>query len=254
MQRLLLLFLLVAGICVTLTLSACDDDESTGPNDLGGDPNLELTQVGQEFPISITIPGSPGSIISELKDSIVITANNGGIVSLRGIFSFDSTWVRGLEAELGISALPMDAKRAVLTHFVELFGAVLDTADKNNMNARVDAKLKVTSEGMQEFVSSGGDLSKPFTIVKYNANVGDTWNFTNSKGENITRTVSYKSTTDDFPVGFWNIKVIKVDETRESPVFEKITWVTNHKFGLVGVLLKTKTGKDVNMTVFPPTM
>lgn len=36
----------------------------------------------------------------------------------------------------------------------------------------VDGKLKVTSEGIQEFINSDGDLSRPFTIVKYDAEVG----------------------------------------------------------------------------------
>lgn len=254
MKRIAIPLLLAAAICTAFALTACDEDEPTGPNDLGGDPNLELTQVGQEFPLSITSPGSGSTVLNEVKDSIVIIANDGGIVTMRAIFGFDSAWVRGLEAELGVSALPMDAKRAILTHFVERFGAVLDTTNKNSMTARVDAKLKVTSEGMQEFISSGGDLSKPFTIVKYNANVGDTWDFTDSKGVKITRTVTSKSTTDDYPVGFWYLKVIKVEETKEDPLIEKITYVTNHKYGLVGVLMQTKTGKDVNVTVFPPTL
>ena len=63
-----------AGLGVALTLTACDEDEPTGPNDMGGDPNLELTQVGQEFPVSITSPGSGSSVLSEVKDSIVIIA------------------------------------------------------------------------------------------------------------------------------------------------------------------------------------
>ena len=118
----------------------------------------------------------------------------------------------------------------------------------------MEAKLKVTAEGIQEFVSSKGDLSKPFTIVKYNANVGDKYEFTNSDGVKITRTVTYKSTTDDYQVGFWYLKVIKVEETREDPLTEKITYITNHKFGLVGVLLEPKAGKDIRVSVFPPTL
>lgn len=194
------------------------------------------------------------TILSELKDSIVITANDGGIVTMRGIVGFDSAWVRGLEAELGISALPIPSKRAILETYMQRFGAVLDSTDKQAMTMRVDAKLKVTSEGMQEFVSSNGDLSRPFTIVKYDMNVGDSWDFTDADGVKITRTVVSKSTTDDYEVGFWYLKVIKIEETREDPLMEKITYVTNHKFGLVGVHMQTKTGKEIKTLVFPPTL
>lgn len=253
MKRVFFPFVFAAAMMITLAWTACNEDDPAGPNDLGGDPNLELTQVGQEFPISITIPGTQ-SILSELKDSIVITANDGGIVTMRAIVGFDSAWVRGLEAELGISALPIPSKRAILETYMQRFGAVLDSSDKQAMTMRVDAKLKVTSEGIQEFVNSKGDLSKPFTIVKYNANVGDKYEFTNSDGEKITRTVAYKSTTDDYEVGFWYLKVIKVEETKEDPLMEKITYVTNHKFGLVGVHMQMKTGKEIKVTVFPPTL
>lgn len=33
----------------------------------------------------------------------------------------------------------------------------------------------------------------------------------------ITRSVTYRSQTDDFPVAFWMLKIIKVKETRSSP-------------------------------------
>jgi len=106
----------------------------------------------------------------------------------------------------------------------------------------------------RDFPCAVPEFSKPFTIVKYNANVGDKYEFTSSNGMKITRTVTYKSTTDDYQVGFWYLKVIKVEETREDPLMEKITYITNHKFGLVGVLLEPKAGKDIRVTVFPPTL
>lgn len=254
MKRTFVPLVLAAVLAIAPWWTACDEDDPTGPNDLGGDTNLELTEVGQEFPISIADPSGSTTVLSEIEDSIVIIARDNGIVTVRAVFGFDSAWVRGLEAELGMSNLPMSVKRAALTTYIERFGGVLDTTDKAAMTARVDAKLKVTSEGIQEFVSSGGDVTKPFTIVKYNANVGDKYEFTNSDGEKITRTVTYKSTTDDYQVGFWYLKVIKVEETREDPLVEKITYITNHKFGLVGVLLEPKAGNDIRVTVFPPTL
>ncbi|MBE0644257.1 MAG: hypothetical protein IH600_09270 [Bacteroidetes bacterium] len=240
-------------LLIALSLSTCSDD-ATNPNDLGGDTNLELTQVGQLFPISLSSPDNPGSVLSDLKDSIVITRNDGGIVTFHAVVAVDTAFVRGLETELGIATLNADLRHAILETYVNRFNVVVDSTDKNNITLTTDARLKVTSEGIQEFVSSGGDLSRPFTIVKYNANVGDTWTFTNQEGIAVTRTVAYKSTTDDYQIGFWYLKVIKVEETKEDPVMEKITYVTNHKYGLVGVEATTKTGKQLKVIVFPPTL
>jgi len=39
--------------------------------------------------------------------------------------------------------------------------------------AEVQLKLKITSDGIQDFVHSKGDESKPFTIMKYSAKLGD---------------------------------------------------------------------------------
>lgn len=254
MKRVFFPLLLTAILAITLTWTACDEDDPTGPNDLGGDPNLELTRVGQEFPISLYTPGSSSSLLDGLEDSSVIIANDNGIVTVRSIMTFDTAFVRGLEQEIGIAALSNDMRHAILEEYVERFGAVLDTTDKTRMTARVDAKLKVTSEGIQEFVNSRGDLTKPFTIVKYNANVGDTYQFTTSDGVKITRTVTYKSTDDDYDIGFWRIKVIKVEETSDDPLAQKITYFANHKFGLVGVDMDAKNGKKLHVTVWPPTL
>lgn len=238
---------------VLVTVSSCEK-ETVDPNQLGGETNLELTQVGQRFPILINVPGASGNVLADLKDSIVITRNDGGIVTMHAVFGFDTVFYHALEEELGVAALPMSIKHGIIDTYVKRFNAVLDTTDKSAMTATLDAKLKVTSEGIQEYVSSGGDVTKPFTIVKYDAKVGDTWRFTNKEGIEVTRTVAYRSTTDDYPIAFWLLKVIKVEETREDPLIEKITYVTNHKYGLVGVFVQTKAGKETKIVVYPPTL
>ena len=245
---------LFAAVLIVLLWASCTKDDPVGPNDLGGDPNLELTRVGQEFPLSISSTGGSSSALYNLKDSSVSTGNDAGVVTARAVFTFDTAFVRALETELGIEAVPAEIKHAFFETYLQRFGATIDSTNKDAMFVRADVKLKVTSEGIQEFVSSRGDLSRPFTIVKYNANVGDTYTFTNSEGVNVTRTVAYKSETDDYAVGFWYLKVIKVEETKEDPLMEKITYVTNHKFGLVGVHMLTKAGKELRITVFPPTL
>jgi hypothetical protein len=239
-------------IILILAWTGCQKDE-VDPNEIGGETNLDLTKVGGKFPVSLDagtyIPG-----FQKLKDSIVITKNDNGIVTVRGNFGFDTTFTNGLAEALGISTLPRDLQQPIIDKYIKRFSATLDTSNKLAMSVTVDLKLKVTSEGIQEYHSSNGDLSKPFTIVKYGANVGDKYELTNSEGVKVTRTVAYKSTVDDYDVGLWKLKVIKVEETKDDPVTEKITFVTNHKYGLVGVILKTKNGKELKIGIFPPTL
>jgi len=247
---------------VLLMIPSCKDDV-LGPNDLGGNTNLELTQVGGDFDTYFSAePYNP--IFNNLKDSVVITRNNNGIVTFHAQIKFDSNFVRGLDTALGISALPYSAKLALVDTYTKRFGAILDTTNKKDMKLVVDIKTKITSEGIQEFITSKGDESKPFTIVKYAANIGDKYEFTNSEGVKITREVKYKSTTDDYPIVFWLIKVTKVEETQgdtfaqkitqEDVFVQKMTYITNHKFGLVGVVVETKNGKIFKLGIVPPNM
>jgi hypothetical protein len=119
------------------------------------------------------------------------------------------------------------------------------------MNLTVNIKSRITSEGIQDFMYSGGDMSKPFTLVKYSAIVGDKYEFTDNDNVKITRQVVYKSTTDDYDIVFWKIKVLKVEETKDDPIVEKIVYVANHKFGLVGVMVHFKNGAIAKLGLVP---
>lgn len=241
---------LVLGVIFIIT--SCKDDV-LGPNDIGGNTNLELTQVGGKFETFLSSePYDP--LLSNINDSVVITKNNNGIVTFHAQMKFDSTFVRKLDTTLGLSALPYNTKVDMAYTYLRKFGATLDTSNKKDMKLVVDIKTKITSDGIQEFINSKGDESKPYTIVKYAANVGDKYEFTNTDGVKITREVKYKSTTDDYGIGFLYIKVLKVEETSDDPLIEKMTYVANHKFGLVGVIVQTKNGKTFKLGVFPPNM
>ncbi|MBS1912819.1 MAG: hypothetical protein JST22_12595 [Bacteroidetes bacterium] len=235
-----------------LMLAACKET-ATGPNDLGGDTNLDLTQVGNTFTTFLNtdsyVPG-----FDHMQDSVVITRNDNGIVTTHAQVRFDSVFVAALDSSLGIASYPKSVKLAILDTYLKRYGAAIDSTNKQAMKVTFDLKMKVTSDGLQEFISSKGDLSRPYTIVKYAASVGDKYEFTNTEGIKITREVTYKSTTDDYQIGFMLIKVEKVEETSDDPLVEKITYYANHKFGLVGVVLRTKTGKELKLGIIPPTM
>lgn len=245
--------IILMSACMMLVMAACKESAPTGPNDLGGDSNLELTTVGNTFNAFLTAEGY-NPAFDRMHDSVVITRNDGGIVTTHVQVGFDSLFVVALDSTLGTTALPWSVKLSILDTYLKRFGATIDSTNKQAMKVTFDLKMKVTSDGIQEYVNGKGDLSKPFTIVKYGAAVGDKYEFTNSEGVKLTRTVVAKSTTDDYPIGLWLIKVIKVEQTGEDPLVEKITYFANHKFGLVGVLVRTKSGKEMKIGIIPPTL
>ncbi|NQW29366.1 MAG: hypothetical protein HQ472_02495 [Ignavibacteria bacterium] len=248
-------FSILFVLAFSLALGGCDllSPKSEGPNDLGGSTDLELTKVGSTFPVSLNVDGG-NPLFYGVKDSIFITKNEGGIVTFDATMKFDSAVLKAIDTLAGTQDLPYAAKMAVLDIYLAHYHAKIDTTDKENMTLKFTLLTKVTSDGIQEYFSGDNNLSKPFTIVKYGASVGDKYEFTTSDGIKITRTVNYKSTTDDFPVGFWLLKVIDVVETKEDPMVQTITYHTNHKYGLVGIELLLKNGKGAKLTVFPPTL
>ena len=111
---------------------------------------------------------------------------------------------------------------------------------------------KITSDGVYDYVYSNGDKNKPFTLVKFDANVGDEWVY-NVGDKRVVREVVRKSTTDDVEYGFYLVKTIDVEETipvgtmingSESQV-KKILWKFNHKFGFIEAEV-TKTDNTVS--------
>jgi len=113
---------------------------------------------------------------------------------------------------------------------------------------------KITDNGFYDYVYSNGDKSKPFALVKFDANVGDKWEYKIGT-QTVTREVVKKSTTDDTPYnGFWMIKTIDVLETIPSGVqvrgaaspAKTILYKWNHKFGFISAeITKTDNSKVV---------
>ena len=114
---------------------------------------------------------------------------------------------------------------------------------------------KISKTKIEDYVYSGGDESKGFTLVDFDAKVGDKWEYAIGT-QKVTRTVTYKSTTDDFYALGMLIKVTQVEEVIPDGVSvmgypaqaKKILWSFNHKFGWVGAEV-TKTDNTV-ITVY----
>lgn len=233
------------------SLSSCSDSttpNTPNPNDFGGNPNVDFTDVGDKTSCYLYFNET---YIENVKDSVIVTKNDNGIVTTFAKFTFDSTSAKSLDTLIGTHTLNRDQKFTILNTYLKKFGVSLDTADRKSMNLTVNVKSRITSEGIQDFMYSGGDMSKPFTLVKYSAIVGDKYEFTDNDNVKITRQVVYKSTTDDYDIVFWKIKVLKVEETKDDPIVEKIVYVANHKFGLVGVMVHFKNGAIAKLGLVP---
>jgi hypothetical protein len=128
-------------------------------------------------------------------------------------------------------------------------GIATFTLKYNGQDYFVNGKISKTK--IEDFVYSGGDASKSFTLVDFDAKVGDKWEYAIGT-QKVVRQVTYKSTTDDFYAMGLMIKVIQVEETIPEGVTvlgypaqaKKILWTFNHKFGWVGAEV-TKTDNTV---------
>ncbi len=118
------------------------------------------------------------------------------------------------------------------------------TVDGNTVIAS-DIKFRITREGVESKVPN-----YPGTIFKYDSKVGDTY----SAGSGYKRKVISKSTEDDYPYGFYFIKVMKVEE---SPCaiqgVKKMVYIANHRFGLVGVEITLDDNNEMDFRMYSST-
>jgi len=213
----------ISLLFAALLFSSCKESPTEGPNEIGGDVNITINTLGNDFSPSVSL----GSSYLSIKDSMYITKNDNGLITYR-------VWADLSKYPQLRAILPADR---------------LDTS--GNLNSSIH--LKVTSEGIQDYRLSKSDFTKPFTIVKYNCNVGDSWSFTTTDGKTITRSVTQKSTTDDFSYGFMLIKTNTTEENNVTDLngVKSIRYVTNHKFGLVQIVAVLTDNSEIKITLFP---
>jgi len=99
------------------------------------------------------------------------------------------------------------------------------TINGNNVTI-TGVEFKMTTEGVEAVYGL-----QPGIIVKYDSNVGDTY----SLDDGVTRTVTAKSTDNDFYWGGMLIKIIQVEEKLNKFGVKKILYWGNHRFGLVAI-------------------
>jgi hypothetical protein len=120
--RALLVMLLIFFSCET----------PLGPNELGGNSDLELTGEGNEFGISLSgdVPG-----LSNIKDSVVITKNDKGIITVFTRLAIDERSLKAIDSSLGLNVLTTPLKQQIIDYYKNKFGLVIDTTNKDSMYA-----------------------------------------------------------------------------------------------------------------------
>lgn len=107
-----------------------------------------------------------------------------------------------------------------------------------------DIEFRITSEGIESI-----NGLEPGVIVKFDSNVGDSYTI-NGGGK---RTVTSKSTDDDYFWGGMNIKVMQIEENTNKFGVKKTIYWTNHKFGLVGIEFTFDDNSTAKFPVFSST-
>jgi hypothetical protein len=216
-----ILFFLIS--LALFSISSCNliDDIKEDDNELNGDTDIPLGEVGNTFATTTYINGN----YVESETSISITRNDDGLVRMAVV--------------------------ADLTKFPALAGYNnMIPAEFKDAQGRLntEAQYKITSEGIQDFTNVDQEAH---TMVKYDCKVGDTYKLEKSDGNTITRTVTAKSSEDDFPYGFMYIKTMTVEQDSRIPGINKIVYRFNHKFGLVYAEIVAEDGSTAGSYIYP---
>jgi len=157
------------------------------------------------------------------------------VSSIPGVGSITAT-VTSLED--GISTYSGQAT-VTNTALLNLISNIPELTVVGNTVSATGLKYKITTEGIQS-----ENPSYPGVLVKYDSKVGDTY-----KGASgYEREVISKSTEDDYPFGFFYIKVLEIEESPCSvPGVKKLVYYANHKFGIVGAKVVYDDNTEMNV-------
>lgn len=213
---------------VPFYFASCNEEDKN--TELGGDTDIPLTKVDSVSSVYINYNGTYlGS--TEMK----VVSNVKGDVTYN--------------AKLDLNALPADLKLKALDLLPKLkdYYTIPNLKITPDQKIEFDFKLKITSEGYLDYFTDG----KPWVMIKYENGVGAEYKVTNSKGQTLTRTITEKTGIDEYPWGFLLIKTTKVEHIppADHPVFSKVSYRVNHKFGLVDVEFELKDGTKFGLDI-----
>lgn len=213
MKKLLVVLL---GISVGLFCISCEkilDKEDA--NELNGDQS-PMGEVGA------TVSSSSAEIAGVSDISAVVTSLKDGISSYSASAKVTNTLIKNM---------------------VSNFPGVTINGDQVSIT---DLKIQQTKEGIKCHTGPGAGV-----LVKYDSKVGDTYPIGSTGKE---RKVVSKTGVDDYPYGFYLIKTIQVETDpnilKNTGGINKITYIANHKFGMVGVKIDFDDEDDVTFPVY----
>ncbi len=194
---------------VCALLFSCDllDNSKVSSTSIGGDGNLDMNKAGTTFNSYVKI----GSTNYNANSTITVLSNDNGVVTVQ---------VK--------ATLPANIAAFIPATYKDATGKLSATL-----------KYKNTSEGILDYTVKD---SQPFVLVNYSSSVGDQYVLQKNDGTTITRTVTAKSTVDDFPYGMLLIKTMTVEQSSSIPGLKKILYKANHKYSLVQIQLVWEDG------------
>jgi hypothetical protein len=210
------LFVIIVSATILITFFSCEKLlKKDDPSVLNGNQS-SMGKVGVSVESSsVEIAG-----ISNCKASV--TALDGGVSSYSGSATVKNVLLKNLVAN--IPGITINGDKVTATNI----------------------QFKLTDEGFECKTGPAAGV-----LVKYDSNVGDTYPI-GSTGN--VRTVVAKTGLDDYPYGFYLIKVIQVEENpsylKSGSGVTKITYVANHKYGLVGVKVTMDDGTSSTFPIY----
>jgi hypothetical protein len=204
-------------LAIALIITSCKkDNTSIDSSTIGGSTNIPINTVGNTFSNSVV------SGLTSYQGTITITKVTDGVSTIQ----FKAAIPSNIPILQGIKAKYKDASG----------------------NLQCEGKFKMTDAGILDYNNKD---HKPFVLVKYDGKVGDKYILEKSDGTTIVREIVRKSTSDDY---YWNgllIKTIDVEQTSNIAGVKKITYFSNHKFGLVAVRVEMEDGTKPQLSLVP---
>jgi hypothetical protein len=184
-------------------------------------------------------PGELNGEQSAMGDVGVTVASSSTEIS--GVSNFTAT-VTALDNGMSIYNGSATVTNAMLKNLMSNIPGI--TINGNTVTG-TDIKFKQTTEGLELLSGPTAGI-----WVKYGSEVGDTYPV-GSTGK--VRTVVSKTGVDDYLYGFFLIKTVQVEEipsTFKSSGVSKITYIANHRFGLVGVKFAFDDATSANFPIY----
>jgi len=208
------LLVFIVSATILITCFSCEKIlKKDDPTSLSGDPS-PMAATG------VTVSSSSVAIAGVSNLTATVTSFKDGISTYSGSATVTNPLLKNMVAN---------------------FPGVIITG---NTVSITNMQMQQTTDGIKCITGPGAGI-----IVKYDSEVGDTYPI--GETGNVRKVVS-KTGVDDYPYGMFLIKTIQVETNpntlKSTGGVSKITYVANHKYGLVAV----KVAFDDNTsTTFP---